>query len=41
MTLPLVWEEGKRASSVSGGGKRIQLWLIDVEHWVGVRVGQS
>jgi hypothetical protein len=41
MTQPLVWEEEKRDSSVSGGGKRIQFSLIDVAHLVGVPVGQS
>jgi hypothetical protein len=41
MTLPRVWEEEKRYSSVSGAGQRIQFWLIDVEHWAGVPVGQS
>jgi len=41
MSLLLVWEEEKRDASVSGGGKRIQFSLIDVEHWVEVPVGQS
>jgi hypothetical protein len=41
MTLHPVWEEEKRDSSVSGGVKRIQFWLIGVEHLVGVPVGQS
>lgn len=41
MTLPRVWEEEKRYSSVSGGVKRNQFLLIDVEHLVGVPVGQS
>ena len=41
MTLPRVWEEEKRGSSVSGGEKRIQFSLIDVVRLVGVPVGQS
>jgi hypothetical protein len=41
MTLPLVWEEEKRYSPVSGAGKRIQFSLIDVVRLVGVPVGQS
>jgi hypothetical protein len=41
MTQPRGWEEEKRDSSVSGGVKRIQFSLIDVEHLAGVAVGQS